>query len=65
MHVYSLCLWYPQGSEEGIDSPETGVADGYEPLCGVPELNLDLLRESVPLITELSLSSPTYFVCLR
>ena len=39
------CDWYPKRSEEAVDSPATGVMDGYEPSYGCQDLNLGPLKE--------------------
>lgn len=56
MHAY-LCLWR---SEKGRGSPQTTDICGCETPCGSWELNLDLFKLSVLLITELS--SPVWWL---
>ena len=34
-------------SEEGVEFPGTGITDGYGPLCGCWESNVDPLQEQV------------------
>jgi hypothetical protein len=51
MSVYSMPVWYPQRSEEGIRFPGTGVTDGCEPLCECRESNLGSLEEHPVLLT--------------
>jgi hypothetical protein len=47
-HVHACCLRRP---EEAVRSPETGGADGCEPLYGSWESNLGSLKEQPELIT--------------
>lgn len=44
-------MQYPQKTEEGVDSPGTGVPDGRELPCGCWDLNLDPLQEKPVLVT--------------
>lgn len=59
-----MCMWHPQGSEEGIDSPEVRVMDDYKPPCRPWELNLDPLQEQVLIITEPSLQFHIFCLCI-
>lgn len=54
-----ICITCIQCTEEGVGSPETGVTDDCEPLCGCRELNLSPLEEQAVLLTaEPPLRSP-------
>lgn len=43
--VYHMHARRPYGLEEVIGSPETGVTNHFEPLCGCQESNQGLLEE--------------------
>lgn len=51
MSVHSGYAWYPGGPEEGIRSPETGIADNGKQPGGCWELNLDPLQEQQLFLT--------------
>jgi hypothetical protein len=50
-YVYHLCSWFSQRPEKGVRSPEIGVRDGCELICGCLELNLGPLEEEQELLT--------------
>lgn len=43
--VYYLCAWCPQRTEEGMESPGTGVIGGREPTCRCCEWSLGPLEK--------------------
>ena len=65
-HLYHVHAWYLQRLEEGIESPRTGVIDGWELLSECWKLNLGPLQEQKVLLTTFLVSRyqlPFYFLC--